>query len=621
MGNLAVKTLDTSLERAQYYRQLLTDIAALEVMLEDGFFERNEMHIGAEQEFCLVNADWEPSMNAPKILSDLNEPHFTPELTRYNLEINLDPRRLQGTCLSDMHNQLRDLLGRAQEAAARHGDKIILTGVLPTISTRHLSQAYMAPLNRYRILNEAVKHVRDSDLEMHIKGVDEVNLHHDSIMYEGCNTSFQSHLQIDPEDFSSAYNWAQAIAGPVLSVCANSPLLMGRELWEETRIALFSQSVDTRRSTFRLNEREPRVGFGSEWETGSAADFFKRSVARYRSLISTDFEASDSLEQVNRGQAPALTALSLYNGTVYPWNRLCYGRGGKKPHLRIENRYLPSGPTTADEIANLAFWTGIMTGRPSEFDDIRKKMDFRDAKKNFFHAARYGMSAQFRWQGKDVPARELLLDFFLPIAYRGLSRMQVAGADITKYLKLIENRIRSQSGAEWKIRTYRELRKELRQPDALRVLTASLYNRSLKGYPVATWKKYTCNEVFSGRRSASVRDLMSTRIITAHENDSAALVVHLMKWNGFHHLPVLDGKQELIGLLSWKDVGELADSPEIYDMRIADLMKTELITTGPDKSIRSARELMASYGIHCLPVVSGRELIGLLTSTDIDNED
>ena len=199
--------------------------------------------------------------------------------------------------------------------------------------------------------------------------------------------------------------------------------------------------------------------------------------------------------------------------------------------------------------------------------------------------------------------------------------MQVAGADITKYLKLIENRIRSQSGAEWKIRTYRELRKELRQPDALRVLTASLYNRSLKGYPVATWKKYTCNEVFSGRRSASVRDLMSTRIITAHENDSAALVVHLMKWNGFHHLPVVDGKQELIGLLSWKDVGELADSTEIYDMRIADLMKTELITTGPDKSIRSARELMASYGIHCLPVVSGRELIGLLTSTDIDNED
>ncbi|MBC2838184.1 CBS domain-containing protein [Robiginitalea sp. SC105] len=621
MGTLAVKTLDSAEERAHYFQRLLSDIAALEAMLEEGLFERNDVHIGAEQEFCLVDGNWEPSSKAPDILKELKDAHFTPELTRYNLEANLDPRRFEGNCLSEMHFQLRSLLDQANEVAARHGNRIILTGILPTIRTKHLGEAYMTPLDRYRILNDSIKKVRNSDLEMHIQGVDEINLRHDSIMYEGCCTSFQAHLQIDPEDFANTYNWAQAMAGPILSVCTNSPMLMGRELWEETRIALFTQSVDTRQSSFHLNEREPRVSFGSAWETGSATEFFKRSIARFRSLVSTNFEGADSLDQLNSGIIPRLTALNLYNGTVYPWNRLCYGSIGDKPHLRIENRYLPSGPTAADEIANLAFWAGVMSGRPTAFDNIHEKMDFRDAKRNFFMAARYGMAAQFRWEGQIVSARELLLDFFLPIAYRGLSRMNVSGEDAEKYLKIIENRIQTHTGSEWSVRTYRELRRELRQPDALRVLTASLYNRSHKGYPVASWKKYTCNEVFSGRRASRVCDLMSTRIITAQEDDSAALVVHLMKWNGFHHMPILDDRNELIGLLSWKDVAELADKPELYQIRISDLMKKELITTSPESSVASARELMASYRINSLPVVSGRTLVGLLTNRDFDTPD
>ena len=269
MGSLSVKALDSPKEREVYFQRLLTDIEALERMLRQGLFERSPIRIGAEQEFCLVDEHWEPSNKAVEILEAINEPHFTSELTLYNLEVNLDPKVLSDRCFSQMHNELNSYLDHAQEVAGTFGDKIILTGILPTIGTKNLKEEYMTPLKRYRILNDSIRKVREAELELHIKGVDEVNLHHDSIMYEGCNTSFQAHLQIDPDDFADTYNWAQAVAGPLLSICANSPMLMGRELWDETRIALFTQSVDTRKSTFLLNEREPRVGFGYRWAKGS----------------------------------------------------------------------------------------------------------------------------------------------------------------------------------------------------------------------------------------------------------------------------------------------------------------------------------------------------------------
>ena len=222
-----MKPLETVEERSIYFHRLLTDIDALEEMLQKGMFLKEPIHIGAEQEFCLVNKNWEPSNKAMEILADIKDPHFTSELTLYNLEINLDPRPLKGTCFSEMHRQLNTLLDYGQEIADKHGNYVILTGILPTISTFYLSEDYMTPKERYKILSDAIQKVRKSDLEVHIKGVDEINLHHDSIMYEGCNTSFQAHLQIDPDQFADTYNWAQAISGPILSVCSNSPMLMG----------------------------------------------------------------------------------------------------------------------------------------------------------------------------------------------------------------------------------------------------------------------------------------------------------------------------------------------------------------------------------------------------------
>ncbi|MBT8311683.1 MAG: CBS domain-containing protein, partial [Flavobacteriaceae bacterium] len=355
MGELNVKKLSASSDRIEYIAQLVGDIEALDRMLKEGMFEKSPLHVGAEQEFCLVNEVWNPTNKADEVLAEINDDHFTNELTRYNLEINLDPQVLEGICFSKLHQDLNRLLQKAKEAAAKHGNKVILTGILPTIDTPFLGLDYMTPLKRYRVLNDAIKSIRKEDIELHIKGVDEVNLRHETILYEGCNTSFQAHLQIDPDDFANTYNWAQAIAGPVLSVCTNSPLLLGKELWEETRIALFTQSVDTRASTFILNEKESRVGFGSNWICGSAADFFKDGIIQFRSLITTEFE-SDSLAELDSGNIPKLRALALHNGTIYKWNRLCYGLTDGKPHIRIENRYLPSGPSTDDEIANMMLW-------------------------------------------------------------------------------------------------------------------------------------------------------------------------------------------------------------------------------------------------------------------------
>ncbi|MGB5667030.1 MAG: CBS domain-containing protein [Maribacter sp.] len=616
MGELNVEKLIGNPNKIQYIKQLLADIKALEYMLENNMFEKENARVGIEQEFCLVNEEWEPTDNAELILKELDKNHFTSELALYNLEINVDPLELRGNCFSELHKNLNDLLDQAKAVAKKHDTKILLTGILPTIRTKHLGIAFMTPKKRYRVLNEAIKEVRKNDIELHIKGVDELNLKHDSILYESCNTSFQSHLQIDPDDFADTYNWAQAIAGPVLSICANSPILMGRELWEETRIALFAQSVDTRASTFILNERESRVGFGNEWVKGTVADFFKDSIIRFRSLITTEFK-SDSMTDLENGLTPKLKALKLHNGTVYKWNRLCYGTTDGKPHVRIENRYLPSGPSTEDEIANMMFWIGLMKGRPKEFENIHTKMNFKDVKSNFFNAARYGMGAQFYWDGKLISSQELLLDHFLPMAYRGLYSMKVLPADAEHYLSVIKHRIMSKNGSRWIVEGYRKLLKEYKTQDALKILTATMYERQGKGYNIDAWQLPRGDEFKIPKENRKVGERMNTKTITAQENDSLELVLRMMQWKNIHHVPILDNDLDLVGLLTWTDVGKYLDKPLRHEESIKSIMHKALITATPETFIRDAKKVMETKKINCLPVVRGKKLVGIITSNDL----
>lgn len=616
MGELKVEKLTGSVKKEEYISQLLNDLDVLERMLDQDMFNDDYIHIGAEQEFCLVNEQWEPSNKALEVLKALNNPYFTTEIALYNLEANLDPQVLTGDCFSKMHNQLNQLLSKARVEAAKQNLKIILTGILPTINSRHLDTKYMTPMKRYEVLDQAICDLRGDDLELHIKGVDEINLHHDSILFEGCNTSFQTHLQIDANDFTNTYNWAQAIAGPVLSICANSPFLMGRELWQETRIALFTQSVDSRASTFLLNERDARVSFGNDWVRGSIVDFYKDNVVHFRSLLTTDFK-TDSLTELEKGNIPKLKALQLHNGTVYTWNRLCYGITNGKPHVRIENRYMPSGPTTTDEIANFMFWVGIMKGRPKQFDNIHEIMDFRDTKGNFYNAARYGTAAQFYWDGKLIPCKELLLDYFLPMAYRGLYSMNVVPKDVEKYLSVIEKRIKGNNGSRWMVQSFRKLKKEHKTSDALRVLTASMYDHEQKEYTVDAWQLARSNTYIRKADEKTVRDCMSTKIVTAQQNDSAVLVLKMMQWKNIHHVPIMDAHFNLVGLLTWTDVESYLNSPIKLRKSVHSIMKTNIVTTNAETTLIVAKHIMQKHKINCLPVVKGKKLVGIITTNDV----
>ncbi len=452
MGEQDVRRESEAEEIRVFLKHLLNDVRAFEKMLADDLFERDIRRIGAEQELFLVDPHWRPAPIATEVLELLGDPHFTTELARFNLEFNLDPLVFGGNCLSAMEWQIGELLGKAREAARRCGGDILLTGILPTLVKSDLGLDSMTPNPRYFALNDAMTRLKGGAYEFYLKGVDELHLNHDSIMVEACNTSFQVHFQVAPHEFAQIYNIAQAVTGPVMAAAVNSPLLFGKRLWRETRVGLFQQSIDTRRSMPHLREQAPRVSFGRRWVKSSALEIFREDIARFRTLLSTEPD-DDPFEEIAQGRAPSLKALRLHNSTVYRWNRVCYGISDGKPHLRIENRVLPSGPTPRDEVANAAFWFGLVSGCLVRYGDITKHMSFDHAQANFSAAAELGLSAQFAWAGGvPKPADQLILDEFLPIARDGLQASGIDGADIDLYLGTIEERVRSRrTGARWQL--------------------------------------------------------------------------------------------------------------------------------------------------------------------------
>lgn len=614
MGHLEVKQLKSPKDKALYIHHLVKDLEALDLMLENGLIEKEPIRIGAEQELCITTNDFFPNKNSIEILDSINHKNFTTEIGKYNLEINSDPLELKNNCFSLLQLQLKELLIRAQKVAKSKSSKIVLTGILPTLRLKHISEKYMTDKARYHVLNNALKSSRREHFNIHIKGVDELNLIHDSVMLEACNTSFQTHLQINPDEFVDKYNWAQAIAAPVLSSCANSPILFGRELWAETRIALFTQSIDTRRNSFIHNEKQSRVSFGANWEKGSVTDIFKDHISRFRSLLTSD-EHDDSLEKLENGEIPKLRALQLHNGTVYKWNRVCYGVGGGKPHLRIECRYIPSGPTLTDEIANMVFWVGLMIGQPEQYKNIETKMDFKDIKNNFFKAARNGMETQFKWNNKIISAKDLILQEFLPIAEKGLKKANIDEADIAKYLSVIERRAKSKNGSQWMVDNYRNLQKSKTNFEALQNITAYMYKHQLEDKTVDQWKLFNPDDNLKIDLSRIVKHNMNTKILLVDENDSLELVSSIMKWKNIHHLPIINKKKELTGLLTWTDLIKLGDK-ELH-LCVKDVMTKDLITISQEAPIDEAIKLMKIHKINCLPVVRNKELLGILTSNDL----
>ena len=614
MGEHIIESKFDEKERKAFVQHLIDDIRALELMMLGGMIEDDIQRIGAEQEMCLINREYRPAPLSLDIIRDIADSHFTTELASYNLEANLDPVTLGENCFAEVEKQLKELLGKAKTHAAKHGAKVLLTGILPTISKDELGMDFMTPIPRYYKINDILKAWRGDDFNLRIKGVDELSLHHDSVLFEACNTSFQLHLQVSPEDFIKSYNWAQAIAGPVLGVSCNSPLLLGKELWKETRIALFQQSLDTRKWTNAVKEQVARVFFGERWQEGSVVQIFKEDVSTHRIILTKPIE-KNSLHLLEEGTIPKLEALNLFNGTVYRWNRPCYGVGNGKPHLRIENRYIPSGPSVLDQMANFAFWVGLMVGRPKKFDNMPAIMDFREAKLNFIKSAMNGRQTVFTWLGRPITLKKLVIGELLPIAYEGLKKVNVDERDIQNLLGIIETRVRMGTGAEWQIGNYRELRKQMKQDSALVHLTKAIYTNQKTNRPVHEWQ--SVKEIARKRESFKrVGQIMSTRLMKLYEDDFANLAISIMQWNNIHHLPVENTKGELVGLLTWSHIEKLGKI-NTNEARVSDIMIKDVITVQPKTEILTAKKIMKEHQIGCLPVCVDSNVVGIISKVDL----
>jgi gamma-glutamylcysteine synthetase len=456
-----------------FMRALLEDLRALEQMLAGEWFETGVRRIGAEQEMFLVDRALRPANKVLTLLEELPRSAFTTELGQFNLELNLSPLLFQKDCLSRLEQELDSRLAEVRAVAAKHGVKVLLTGILPTLEKRHLGLDSMTPIPRYYQLNQIMRGLRGGEFRTYIKGLDEFQTKHDNVMLEACNTSFQLHFQVGPGEFAMLYNVAQVATAPVLAAAVNSPVLLRHRLWHETRVALFQQSVDTRSETHTQRGGRVRVNFGDRWVEDSILEIFREDVARYRVLISTELEESP-LAKLARGEAPELKALRLHNGTIYRWNRPCYGVVDGKAHLRIEARALPAGPSVLDEVANAAFFFGLMCVLSDEYGDPKGKMPFDDAKANFMAAARYGLHARLHWfGGKTVGAEELILRELLPLARRGLATRGIDSADVDRYLEVIERRVQSgRTGAQWMLDSLECIDGEGRPDERYRALTA-----------------------------------------------------------------------------------------------------------------------------------------------------
>ncbi|MEQ8925416.1 MAG: CBS domain-containing protein [Fulvivirga sp.] len=613
MGEHFIKISDSRKEHGTFLSHLLSDIKALEHMLEHKLIEAGITRIGAEQEFCLVDSNFRPSDKAVEILKSINDHHFTTELAKYNLEINLDPEVCEDKCFSVMEVKLLEFLNLAAKRAQNFDTKVLLTGILPTISKNTLEYHYITPVPRYYALNDRMKELRGDDFSLHLKGVDELTIKHSSVLFEACNTSFQMHLQIDPDRFADAYNWSQAIAGPVLAACTNSPLLLGRELWSENRIALFQQSIDTRSSSYALKDQLARVSFGQKWVTDSIANIYKEDISRFPIILTKEIE-ENSEETLKQGKIPKLAALNLHNGTIYKWNRACYGAAGGKAHVRIENRYIPAGPSVKDEMANFVFWAGLMMAQGERFSNIAAQMDFKDAKSNFLKAARYGKESVLMWNGQLWNAPDLLLKEFLPLAESGLRNNNINKKDIQNYLSIIEKRIVGKNGSQWLISNYRNLNRNYKRDDSLVKLCECTFNHQQQNIPVHQWSD--CDLKSKTFASSSIDHIMSTQLITVRTKDSAQLALSIMNWNDIHHMPVEDGRGKLMGLLTHSHISKL-DAPNIEEANVADIMVKEVVSISPFTPIKEAIAIMKKNEFGCLPVVEHEELVGIVTIKDV----
>jgi gamma-glutamyl:cysteine ligase YbdK (ATP-grasp superfamily) len=477
-------------DRQRYREKLRRSLDVFARMLNQSRFDFEHPLTGLEIELNLIDTGQNPAMRNAEVLNAIANDAFQTELGQFNIEINVEPRTLVGRAAEDLERELRASLNDAEARSSAIGTHIVMIGMLPTLTPAHLTGDSLSANPRYALINEQIFAARGEDLHIVIDGPERLEAFADTIAPESACTSIQFHLQVSPQDYANNWNAAQCMAGVQLALGSNSPFFFGKELWRETRIALFEQSTDTRPQELKAQGVRPRVWFGERWIT-SIFDQFEENVTYFPALLPV-CDDEDPEEALERGGPPALSELRMHNGTIYRWNRPVYDVYRGQPHLRVENRVLPAGPTVLDILANGAFYYGLLRVLADQERPVWSQMSFSAARDNFFEGAREGIKAQLYWPGVgEVPATELVLRRLLPLARTGLDAWGVDSPVIDRLLGVIERRCTThQNGAEWQARTFHhidETRRPLDRRDSLCEMLRRYVEHMHTNEPVHAW--------------------------------------------------------------------------------------------------------------------------------------
>jgi len=411
-----------------------------ETWWREGQFDRSAYTGGFELEAWLVDRECHPFPENEPFLKRVASPLVVPELSRFNVELNGTPQRLAGRALRTLEDELLVTWQRCQREARALGGTLAMIGILPTVRKEDLSLRNISPLNRYYALNEQVLRRRGGrPIKLEIAGRERLALTHEDVMLEAATTSFQVHLQVPANELARCFNASLVLAAPLVALSANSPYLFGHDLWDETRIPLFEQAVDTGDA---VEPGERRVTFGTGYLESGPREFFVENLERYPMLLPAHFDTAPE----------EFCHLSLHNGTIWRWNRLLVGfSGAGVPHVRIEQRVLPAGPTIIDMMANAAVYFGAVRALAGRRIAPEAELAFDTVRSNFYAAARDGLAARLAWlDGRKADAADLLQAEILPLAREGLLQYRVDPEDVERYLGLAAARVRTgQNGAAW----------------------------------------------------------------------------------------------------------------------------------------------------------------------------
>jgi len=491
---MGLAILQESFEERDYARfaeRLRVEIEVLaELLARPGFGEGPES-LGAELELSLVDAAGRALPINRGVLAASGDPHLQLEIDRFNLEYNLTPVPGRGRPFAALEAEMSRALADLARIAAPLGGRVVAVGILPTLGPDDVGSAAMSDLPRYRALAAGIRRLRREPFRIRINGLDGLALEADDVTLEGAATSFQLHLRVPPAQFAATYNAAQLATPIALAAGANSPFFLGRRLWDETRVALFKQSVDERSPDTQRWHPPARVSFGHGWVRRGAHELFAESVALFAPLLPV-LGDEDPRAALSGGRLPRLEELRLHQGTVWRWNRAVYdpADGG---HVRIELRALPSGPTPLDMMASAAFLIGLTLGLRDSIGEKLPAFPFAHAEWNFYRAAQQGLEARLLWPARQAPSPverpvAALIRELLPLAERGLDGLGVEPGETRRLLGVIAARVESATtGARWQRLALERLDGGSRSPEAFRALLEAYLERAASGLPVHEW--------------------------------------------------------------------------------------------------------------------------------------